>query len=312
MMAAHVFAHADFLKNNIYFSEISRQMLDTMAANAERIREYESRYGRKSVEAFLDAAMSIQEHVDPYKKAGGQFEGKLERDLLLFIAEHAGGLKDWQREVLLILREEMLYFWPQMATKIVNEGWATFWHTQIMRTLPLTDAEALEFAMLQAEILQPAQTGINPYFLGMKIFENIAQKQDIFQVREVANDVSFLRNYLSEEIVCELDLYLYRKVGQEWKIVDKDWQKVRDVLLEEVVNCGFPVIFVEDGNFNGQKELYLRHSYEGVELDVVHLEKTLAHVYTLWGRPVHLETVINGKRTIFSCSGTHLSVKNGG
>jgi len=311
LIAAHVYAHADFFKNNIYFSKASRRMIDTMAANAERMREYESRYGKERVEAFLDAAMSIREHVDPYRKKGEKCGEKAEKDLLLFIARNSAGLEDWQRDVLLILREEMLYFWPQMETKIVNEGWAAFWHTRIVRALSLSDAEALEFALLQSEILRPMETGINPYCLGKKIFESIEKRKDIFQVREAANDMSFLRNYLTEEIVEELDLYLYQKVGQEWKVVEKGWEKVKSALLAEITNCGFPVILVEDGNFNGRGELYLRHSFEGVELDVVHLEETLAHVYELWGRPVHLETVINGKKTIFSCERAHLSAKLG-
>ncbi|MGQ9755197.1 MAG: hypothetical protein ACUVRF_04405 [Desulfotomaculales bacterium] len=78
---------------------------------------------------------------------------------------------------------------------------------------------------------------------------------------------------------------------------------MRDVLVGNLVNCGFPYIVVEDGDYGRRGELYLRHCYEGVELDVYHLERTLPYVFRLWGRPVHLETVLEGRTFIFSYGG---------
>jgi stage V sporulation protein R len=66
---------------------------------------------------------------------------------------------------------------------------------------------------------------------------------------------------------------------------------------------------VEDGDFNKRGELYLKHCYEGLELDVFYLEKTLPYVYQLWGRTVHLETVIDGKKVLFSYNGDKISKK---
>ena len=73
------------------------------------------------------------------------------------------------------MREEMLYFWPQLETKIMNEGWASYWHQRIIRELDLTSSEAIEFAKLNAGVVQPSKTGINPYYLGLKIFEDIEE-----------------------------------------------------------------------------------------------------------------------------------------
>lgn len=115
--------------------------------------------------------------------------------------------------------------------------------------------------------------------------------------------MSFLRNYLTKELVEELDLFLYQKIGAEWVVVETDWEKVRDDLVSRLTNCGFPYIVVEDGDYQRRGELYLKHCYEGRELDVYYLEKTLPYVYLLWGRPVHLETVIDGKTTVFSYDG---------
>ena len=70
----------------------------------------------------------------------------------------------------------MLYFWPQLETKIMNEGWASYWHQRILRDLDLTTDETIEFAKLNANVVQPSKTTINPYYLGLKIFEDIEER----------------------------------------------------------------------------------------------------------------------------------------
>ncbi|BAF59824.1 MAG: SpoVR family protein [Pelotomaculum sp.] len=361
LVMAHVLAHCDFFKNNIYFKNTFRNMVESMAAAADRFRSYEFKYGREKVESFIDAAIAIQEHVEPRPlnknkkndaekvnagkpdtpysdlwaldekdQDGGStgnkakmFPPEPEKDVMLFIIQNSKELEDWQRDIMSVIRQEMLYFWPQMETKIMNEGWATYWHLRIMREIDLDESEAIEFAKMHSGIIQPSRRRINPYNLGLNIFEDIERrwdnpgreekekygrpggegKQKIFEVRATENDISFLRNYLTRELVEKLDLYLYKKVGFEWKIVEKNWEKVRDGLVSNLTNCGYPYIVVQDGDFNKRGELYLKHNYEGTELDVFYVEKTLPHVYTLWGRPVHLETVLNNKAVLFSYNG---------
>ncbi len=106
-----------------------------------------------------------------------------------------------------------------------------------------------------------------------------------------------------------MDLYLYKRVGFEWKVVDKDWEKVRDGLVRNLTNCGYPYIQVEEGDFNKRGELYLKHMHEGTDLDVFYLEKTLSHIFSLWGRPVHLETMLDNKQVLFSYNGEKGSKK---
>jgi len=232
-------------------------------------------------------------------------------------------LEDWQRDIMTMLREEMLYFWPQLETKIMNEGWASYWHVRIMRELDLTEEEAIEFAKLNAQVLAPSRTSINPYYLGYKMYEAIEKRWDeptkeeqerlgiqpgqgrakLFEVRELESDLSFLRNYLTKELVEELDLYVFQRQGQHYTITDKDWQKVRDQLVNMRVNGGFPYIMVEDADYGRKGELLLKHYYEGTELDLKYLERTLPYVYQLWGRGVHLQTVIDQKVALFSYDG---------
>lgn len=251
------------------------------------------------------------------------FPPRPEKDLLLFIEEYSTELEDWQRDVLTMLREEMLYYWPQLETKIMNEGWASYWHVRILRELDLTQDEAIEFAKLNAAVVAPSTTSINPYYLGYKMFEDIEKrwdepteeererfgrkprqgKQKMFDVRAMESDISFVRNYMTKELVDDLDLYLFQKKGRDYTITDKSWEEVRDHLVSVRVNGGFPYLVVTNGDFLRQGELMIKHCYEGIELDVKYIEKTLPYVYHLWGRPVHMETVVEHKQVVFSYDG---------
>ncbi|NLS90211.1 stage V sporulation protein SpoVR [Bacillus subtilis] len=358
LIVAHVLAHCDFFKNNCRFQNTKRDMVESMAATAERIKHYEQVHGIKEVESFLDAILAIQEHIDPSlvrpklqwsvddeeeeieeaatpyddlwsldekkpkKQVKKPFPPRPEKDILLFIEEHSRELEPWQRDILTMMREEMLYFWPQLETKIMNEGWASYWHQRIIRELDLTSDEAIEFAKLNAGVVQPSKTGINPYYLGLKIFEDIEERynnpteemkkmgvqpdsgrEKMFEVREIESDISFIRNYLTKDLVMREDLYLFQKQGRDYKIIDKEWKSVRDQLVSMRVNGGFPYLTVNDGDYMKNNELYIKHWYEGIELDLKYLEKVLPYLFQLWGRSVHIESVLEDKEVMFSYDG---------
>ncbi|MGS2780320.1 SpoVR family protein [Robertmurraya sp. GLU-23] len=369
LIVAHVLAHCDFFKNNVRFQNTKRDMVESMAATAERIRKYEIQYGKHEVETFLDAVLAIEEHIDPslmrpklawsmedveYEeevvalspyddlwdldeknkkklepvKRKKKFPPQPEKDLLLFIESYSRELSDWQRDILTMMREEMLYFWPQLETKIMNEGWASFWHQRILREMDLTSGEALEFAKLNAGVVQPSRTGINPYYLGLKIFEDIEERynnpteemkrrgvqpgsgrEKMFEVREIESDISFLRNYLTKDLVMREDMYLFQKQGKDYKIVDKAWENVRDQLVSMRVNGGFPYLTVTDGDYLKNGELYIQHGYEGIELDIKYLEKVMPYIHQLWGRSIHMETVIEGKNMLYTYDGKSIHRK---
>ncbi|WP_280516885.1 SpoVR family protein [Lederbergia sp. NSJ-179] len=369
LIVAHVLAHCDFFKNNARFQNTKRDMVESMAATAERVRQYEIEYGKKEVEEFLDAVLSIEEHIDPSllrpklngqnedteweeisaqrteyddlwsldegdqdkprrKKVKKSFPPQPEKDIMLFIEQYSRELEDWQRDIMTMVREEMLYFWPQLETKIMNEGWASYWHQRILRELDLTSEEAIEFAKLNASVIQPSKTNINPYYLGLKIFEDIEERynhpdeemkeqgikensgrEKIFEVRQIESDISFIRNYLTKELVYREDMYLFQKRGRDYKVVDKEWTEVRDQLVNMRVNGGFPYITVNDGDYLKSGELYLKHWYEDVELDLNYLEKVLPYIYQLWGRPVHMETAVEERPVLFSYNGRNIQRK---
>ena len=367
LVIAHVLGHVDFFKNNAYFSRTNRQMLDEASVHANRIYDYEFKYGRKVVEEFLDSVLSIEEHIDPNhfihkdredkrtdqekktdQRRTGRYDDLLssdelksrdkpkseddekqspaepEKDLLAFIMRNSPNLEPWQRDIMAMIHSEMEYFVPQMQTKIMNEGWASYWHSRIMREMDLTDDEFVQFADLHSGVVSPHRGSLNPYYLGYKIFEDIEKRWDspsaeekerlgrkdgegrakIFEVREMDNDVSFLRNYLTEELCEELDLFVYELVDDdEWTITEKRWERVRDQLVSGMTNFGYPYIEVYDGDYNRNRELYLKHRFEGAELDVKYARKVLEYVYKLWGRDVHLETIADGENLVMHYDG---------
>jgi stage V sporulation protein R len=224
-----------------------------------------------------------------------------------------------------------------VANGLVNHN--SFWHSRILRDMELSDDEHLEFVRLHSGVLSPSPRGrsINPYYVGFKIFEDIERRwngdlsederrefrekndgaewphkdrgrEKMFEVREVESDVSFLRNYLTEKLIEDLDMYIYRREGDQWVIVEKDWRKVRDAIVNSMTNFGFPYIVVEDGDFRRNRELYLKHQHDGKDLDTGYAQKTLEHIYMLWGRPVHLETIVDEKKTVFSYDGEQESI----
>ena len=125
----------------------------------------------------------------------------------------------------------------------------------------------------------------------------------MFEVREMDSDISFVRNYLTKELVLKEDMYVFEKKGSQYKISDKEFLSVQNQLIAQRVNGGFPYIVVEDGDYIRNGELYLVHKFEETELDVPYLESVLPYVHQLWGRIVHLETYVDNKLVVFSYDG---------
>ncbi|AJS59638.1 SpoVR family protein [Paenibacillus sp. IHBB 10380] len=306
---------------------IKPQRLDKQRYIERKIREQRDPSRSTAAPHEYDDIWKINEPQESHIKktlAELPFPPEPEKDVVWFIQEYSEILEEWQRDIMSMLRDEMLYFWPQMETKIMNEGWASYWHQRIIRELDLTSEETIEFAKLNSSVVQPSQQSLNPYYLGLKIFEDIEHRWEhptkeelevpgrkpgqgrakMFEVREFDSDISFLRNYLTKKLTEDLDLYVFEKKGPEWKITDKSWENVRDQMVLSKVNGGSPYLVVKDANYMRTGELVLKHQYEGIELDLKYMERTLPYVYKLWGKSVHLETVVEDKKAIFMYDGT--------
>jgi stage V sporulation protein R len=316
----------DFLDSVLSIEEhIDPNFFIKKRRNGDETGEKETK--KKSFTGRYDDLMSAQEReaIEKAEAARKQEERTApEKDLIWYIMQNSPILQPWQRDIMSMIHDEMLYFVPQMQTKIMNEGYASLLHSRIMRELDLPDHEHLEFAELHAGVVSPHRNQLNPYYLGYKILEDIERRWNnptqeeqekfdrkpgegwakIMEVRELDNDVSFLRNYLTEDLCDDLDLFVYELVDdEEWTVTEKRWERVRDQLVSNMTNFGYPYIEVSDGDYDGNRELYLHHRYESAELDQKYARKVLEYVYKLWGRPVHIETKVEDETAVWHYDG---------
>ncbi len=364
---AHVYAHNDFFRNNANFEYTRPEYtIERFKAHADRIRSYteDPSIGADKVEGILDAAHALQfqcrrakrvrkrtpedqkaaalKAARPADDPFGSIHKKREydppdltriplepeEDILLFIRDYNPYLETWEKDLLTIVLERADYFLPQIETKIMNEGWASYWHYRILDALDLDQALRLEFFKRHNQVIRPLRGGINPYHLGYKLFENIhrrwetpsREEQDeygrpggqgrekIFQVRESDRDESFLRQYLTEELMRELDLFQHEKKGSDRVITHvptpDDWETIKETLLRNVGLAGMPVITIVEVKTQGTQEMILRHEYDGRELEAEYADRTLRYVQKLWGKKVVLETRLAGECCRMSYGGT--------
>lgn len=393
MVMAHVYGHADFFKNNFYFSQTDRKMLDTMANHATRVRRYQDLYGQTLVEEFIDTCLSIENLIDvhrPYIRRKSRetprrkedlpdeligdakalprlrakeymddfvntesfmasqrrkqeaeeakqkrFPENPQRDVLLFLMEHAP-LTRWQRNVLGIIRDEAYYFAPQAMTKIMNEGWASYWHTHIMTKQGIMDpSEVIDYADRHSGTTVMQKGRINPYKVGIELFRHIERRWDegkfgpewnactdmreraewnkntglgrakIFEVRKHHNDVTFLDEFLTPEFCAEQKLFTFdhNPKANEWQIASREFEQVKARMLQQLTNMGSPVIEVEDANFENRTELLIRHRHDGVDLQDDYTKATLRNLFRIWKRPVHLATKKKDKGVLYTYDG---------
>jgi stage V sporulation protein R len=215
----------------------------------------------------------------------------------------------------------------------------SFWHERILEDLPLTPDEHVQFRKMHSAVIQPgSRMNLNPYYVGYKVLRDIERRwngeidpdeaetdwmgyrierpvgqgmQKLFEVRTLECDQTFLHKYLTEKLVRELDLYTYRVEEHNgelvWVVDETDWRIVRNTLVDNMTNFGAPVITVEDGDWEHRGELYLRHHYDGKPLDMQRTTRCLRYLVRLWGRPVHLETVIDDEQVLLSCDGNAIA-----
>jgi stage V sporulation protein R len=383
VVMAHVYAHSDFFKNNLWFSHTDRRMLDEMANHGTRVRRYVDKYGAEEVEQFLDTCLSIDDLIDPNaafdrdlpislhtdedepvqlsrfraksymdpfvnpqdvlnaeraekEKQAEQkrFPAEPQRDVLLFLLGHAP-LKPWQIDVLAMIREESYYFLPQRQTKIMNEGWAAYWHSKIMTESGVMEpSEVVDYADHNAGTLAINPGHLNPYKLGVELFRHIekcwntgrfgtewesctdmAQRREwdrnlgqgrakMFEVRRVYNDLGFIDTFMDREFALESKFFVFaeKESGGEtrYEIISREFDRIKSNLLFQLTNGGRPIIWVQDANVRNRGELMLRHQHEGLDLDQGYARDTLAAIQRLWGRPVHITTIKNEKPVIHS------------
>jgi stage V sporulation protein R len=388
LVIAHVYGHADFFKNNLWFGQTNRKMMDEMANHSTRVRRHIEKHGYDTVEKWLDVCLSIEDLIDPHsmflrrgpddqaheepkreQMAVMKFKSKdyldrwvnppaaLEaeakklreeqakkrfvtpvrptRDVLKYLLEHAR-LEDWQADCLSIIREEAYYFAPQGMTKVMNEGWASYWHSTLMSKHFVTAAEVIDYADHHSGTVHMPPGNFNPYKIGIELFRDIEDRwnkgkfgkeyeeaddlgakkkwdkgvgegrEKIFEVRRVYNDVNFIDEFMTPEFIEKHKFYQYGRdphTGQ-LRIVSRDPVRIKQTMLYQLTNMGRPFIFVTDGNYCNRGELYMAHKHNGLDIEIKFAIETLKNVHRVWQRPVHLQAKIDDDMILFSFDGT--------
>ena len=220
----------------------------------------------------------------------------------------------------------------------------SYWHSTIMTQKVLNPSEVIDYADHHSGTMAMSRGRINPYKLGIELLRDIEHRwntgkfgkeydecedlekrrnwdkqlglgrQKIFEVRRIHNDITFIDTFLTPEFCVQHNMFTFawQEQAGTYIIESRDFEKIKQRLLFSLTNFGKPWIYVVDGNFRNRGELLLRHHHTGVELRLDQAADTLANIQFLWGRPVHLQTLVEGKPTMLSFDGTEHSTKTGG
>lgn len=273
---------------------------------------------------FLRDQGYVPDNLNPDLEAG-------EENILYFIEKHSIHLSPEEKEILRIVRTIAQYFYPQMQTQLMNEGWATFTHYEIMTRLEeqglISPGHYLEFleshsgVVMQPDYDSPYYSGINVYALGfamfrdlkriclepteedIKWFPDLANSEDwIDKLQEIAynfKDESFVLQYLSPKVIRDFKLFIVQNNEDDdyYKISgihnDEDVLAIRQTLSDKY-NLGLriPNIEIVSANLMGSRMLLLRHNvHNKVPLEVGSAERTLANIQYLWGDEVELDEI---------------------
>jgi stage V sporulation protein R len=272
-----------------------------------------------------------QAHVQKQQAVRGVIPADPTRDVLQFLLRHAP-LEEWQQDILGIIRDEAYYFAPQAMTKVMNEGWATYWHSKLMTHHFLDAREIVHYADQHSGVVYMPPGGFNPYKIGVELWKDIERRWDkgqhgsawdrlsaigakeahddrsmqgrekIFEIRRIYNDVSFIDEFLTEEFVERHRMYQHKRDPQtgEVKVVSRDYPRVKQSLLHHLTNMGQPFIYVVDANYLNRGELFLAHKWTGLEVDAAKAGEVLGSLSLLWGRPVHLQARVNDEMYVLT------------
>jgi stage V sporulation protein R len=248
-------------------------------------------------------------------------------DLIQHLLEHSEFFKKedngWMKPIIEVVRKTSLFFQPQIRTKIMNEGWASYWHERLFLQDDRIKGHEVDFARTHAGVTSMPRVGLNPYALGMRLFhyiEDLADKgkysiefrklldakkrQDfdadtkqgndfIFKIRENLNDFIFINTFVDQDFINHYKLFVVgRRLNQakgvlEYYVKSRKAEDYRRMLLEGLYHP--PHIVIDPGKANNGN-IYLVHHFEGKPLVKDYITNTMLGIEYLWGAPVQLET----------------------
>jgi len=279
---------------------------------------------------FTDVVAKYPEFEAMYKKnVEGQEKQKL--DVMEYILKHSSLLKkddnQWMKSIIEIVRNTSLFFQPQIRTKIMNEGWASFWHETLFMEDDRIKGHEADFAKVNANVTSMPKVGLNPYALGMRLFYHLLEMEEkgrysfdysflydevkrkrydnasfrgrgmdlLFAVRENLCDFTFINGYIDQDFVNRHSLFVSgrrinkSKMTWEYYVKSKNAGDYKEMIIDTLYHP--PSIHV-DHEKTKQGPLHLVHAFEGKPLKADYIENTMVGIEYLWGNPVRLETFV--------------------
>lgn len=292
-----------------------------------RYNECLKNFGELGEKTFFHDAEGRYPELETHFSRSEKSQPQRRRDLLRYLLDNSDFLnKDenlWMKSILEIVRKTSLFFQPQIRTKIMNEGWASYWHEHLFLQDDRIKGHEVDFARIHAGVTSMPRVGLNPYALGMRLFSQIKEQADkgrfsfefkrlsgvkarkdfdndssagsayIFEVRENLSDYLFLKYYLDQDFLDRHKLFVAGKRLDRQRMVWQYYVKSRKASEYQQMMIDFlyhpPVISV-DATQGIEGSLYLVHAFEGKPLVPEYIANTLVGIEFLWGGPVHLET----------------------
>ncbi len=327
-------------KLNYYFDEFlqttDRGGLIEYLKEVERYNETVERYGEMAESVFFSEIMKKYPEFEVMFEKQGRQEKKRVKDPMQFVEEYSPFLQKnenkWMKTVIEIIRNTSLYFQPQIRTKILNEGWASYWHEKLFMDDERIRGNEVSYARVNAFVTALPALGINPYALGMRLFAHLEEKADkgrvsyeferitdaeerlkfdkktgtgrefVFSVRENFSDYTFINAFLDQEFIDRHKLFVAGKRLNEQKgvweyyIKSRKASEYRQMLIESLYHP--PHIEVDTEKMK-DSVLYLNHRFEGKPLVPEFIPNTMLGIEYLWSAPVKLETseIVEDKQT---------------
>ncbi|NLI77452.1 MAG: SpoVR family protein [Candidatus Riflebacteria bacterium] len=269
---------------------------------------------------FVDFALKFEKRIKTRKRVPG--------DVMEYVMEHSTKLNkaenDWMKHVIQIVRETSLYFQPQIRTKILNEGWASYWHEKLFLADPRLRTHEFDFSRINAGVVSLSRVGLNPYAVGLRMFKYLEAKADrgmltydfekvgdyearkaydqktgagrqfIFDVRTYHADATAINQFIDQDFVNEFNLFVVGKrinksrTAWEYYIKSRRAEDYKKKMLESLYHP--PQIRVDQEITANSGALYLVHTFEGKELVREYIPNTMLGIEFLWGGKVILET----------------------
>ncbi len=248
-------------------------------------------------------------------------------DLMEFIRDNSPFLRReenrWMKAVMSIVRNTAQYFAPQIRTKIMNEGWASYWHDKLFRADERIKGHEVGYGVLNAGVTSLSRVGLNPYAIGLRLIQYVEELADkgklsfgfqkllladernaydaktgsgretIFRLREQFSDFMLINTFVTQEFVDMHNLFVVGKRPNEeegtieYYVKSRKAADYKKMLLDSLYH---PPVVRPDVQRSTDDCLYMVHQFEGKQLIADFIPEVLNGLCFLWGGEVKIET----------------------